>query len=104
MIIRYHGAGRDLHGPIPAAAIINSWAQMEEGKRRRSIRRNSPARPSSSATSAPGLLDLRPTPLQRRLPGHRDPGRGPGQPPEPATSSASRPAPSIGPLILRLVC
>jgi adenylate cyclase len=67
-IVRYHG-GQGTYTSYSIAAIINSWAQIEEG--------TSPQVPPSEFAgktvfiggSAPGILDLRPTPLGAVYPG-----------------------------------
>jgi adenylate cyclase len=67
-IIRYHG-GTGTYKTYKIAAIVNSWAQMEQG--------SAPQIPASEfagktvliGLSAPGLLDLRPTPLGSVYPG-----------------------------------
>ena len=68
MIIRYHGPS-GTYKSISIASIINSWAQIEEGKE--------PQVPPSEFSgkivlvggSAPGILDNRPTPLGGVSPG-----------------------------------
>jgi adenylate cyclase len=68
MIIRYHGPT----GTYPSysiAAIINSWAQMEEGKSPQIPPREFREKIVLVSASAPGLLDLRPTPLSSVCPG-----------------------------------
>jgi adenylate cyclase len=68
MIIRYHGPT----GTYPtwsAAAVINSWAQMDEGKEPQIDPREFSGKTVLVGTSAPGLLDLRPTPFSSVCPG-----------------------------------
>jgi len=68
MIIRYHGPA-GTYESVSIASIINSWAQIEEGKE--------PQVPPSEFSgkivliggSAPGILDNRPTPLGGVSPG-----------------------------------
>ena len=67
-IIRYHG-GAGTYKSYKIAAIINSWAQIEQG-----IAPQVPPAEFSGKTvlvgsSAPGILDLRPTPLSAVYPG-----------------------------------
>jgi adenylate cyclase len=67
-IIRYHG-GAGTYKSYKIAAIINSWAQMEQG--------GAPQIPATEFVgktvliggSAPGILDLRPSPLGAVFPG-----------------------------------
>jgi adenylate cyclase len=68
MIIRYHGPS-GTYKSVSIASIINSWAQIEEGKE--------PQVPPSEFSgkivliggSAPGILDNRPTPMSGVTPG-----------------------------------
>ncbi len=68
MVIRYHGP-LGTYKNYSIAAVINSWAQIEEGR--------APQIPDSDfagkvvfvAGSAPGLMDLRPNPLNPKSPG-----------------------------------
>ncbi len=68
MVIRYHGP-LGTYKSYSMAAVINSWARLEEGK--------APQVPPSEfagkivliAGSAPGLMDLRPSPLNAKSPG-----------------------------------
>lgn len=68
MVIRYHGA-LGTYKTYSIAAIINSWAQIEEGK--------APQIPPSEfagkvvliGTTAPALFDLKPSPLNPKSPG-----------------------------------
>ncbi len=68
MVIRYHGP-LGTYKSTSIAAVINSWAQVEEGR--------APQLPPSGfagkivliAGSAPGLMDMRPSPLNPKSPG-----------------------------------
>jgi adenylate cyclase len=68
MVIRYHGP-LGTYKSFSIAAVINSWARIEEGK--------APQVPPSEfagkivlvAGSAPGLMDMRPSPLNPKSPG-----------------------------------
>ena len=68
MIIRYHGPS-GTYKSVSIASVINSWAQIEEGKE--------PQVPPSEFSgkivliggSAPGILDNRPTPMSGVTPG-----------------------------------
>ncbi len=62
MIIRYHGPA-GTYRTWSAAAIINSWAQMEEGKAPQIDPKEFAGKTVLVGTSAPGLLDLRPMPF-----------------------------------------
>jgi len=62
MIIRYHGPA-GTYKTYSAAAIINSWAQMDEGKTPQIDPKEFGGKIVLLGTSAPGLLDLRPTPF-----------------------------------------
>ncbi len=68
MIIRFHGP-TGTYRSWSAAAIINSWAQMEEGKAPQIDPREFSGKTVLVGTSAPGLLDLRPTPFSAVCPG-----------------------------------
>ena len=62
MIIRFHGP-TGTYRTWSAAAVINSWAQMDEGKVPQIDPREFSGKTVLIGTSAPGLLDLRPTPF-----------------------------------------
>ena len=62
MIIRYHGPA-ETYKTYSAAAIINSWAQMDEGKTPQIDPKEFVGKVVLLGTNAPGLLDLRPTPF-----------------------------------------
>lgn len=62
MIIRYHGPA-GTYETYSAAAIINSWAQMDEGKTPQIDPKEFAGKIVLLGTNAPGLLDLRPTPF-----------------------------------------
>ena len=62
MIIHYHGPA-GTYKTYSAAAIINSWAQMDEGKAPQIDPKEFAGKIVLLGTSAPGLLDLRPTPF-----------------------------------------
>ena len=68
LIINYHGPS-GTYPSYSAAAVINSWAQIQEGQEPQL----SPAEFKNKivliGASAPGLLDLRPTPLSPVAPG-----------------------------------
>jgi adenylate cyclase len=68
LVIRYHGP-LGTYKSYNIAAIINSWAQIEEGR----APQVQPAEFSGKVVliggSAPGLLDLRPSPLNPKSPG-----------------------------------
>ena len=68
MIIRFHGP-TGTYRTWSAAAIINSWAQMDEGKEPQIDPREFSGKTVLVGTSAPGLLDLRPTPFSAVCPG-----------------------------------
>ena len=68
MIIRYHGP-TGTYRAWSAAAIINSWALMDEGKAPQVDPREFAGKTVLVGTSAPGLLDLRPTPFSEVSPG-----------------------------------
>ncbi len=68
MIIRYHGP-TGTYKSWSAAAIINSWAQIDEGKTPQIDPREFAGKIVLVGTSAPGLLDLRPTPFSSICPG-----------------------------------
>jgi len=68
MILRYHGPA----GTYPSysiAAIINSWALLEEGQTPQIPPQDFTGKTVLVSASAPGLLDLRPTPLSSVSPG-----------------------------------
>jgi len=62
MIIRYHGPA-GTYKTYSAAAIINSWAQMDEGKTPQIDPKEFVGKVVLLGTNAPGLLDLKPTPF-----------------------------------------
>jgi adenylate cyclase len=62
MIIRYHGPS-GTYPAYSAAAIINSWAQIDEGLKPQIDPSAFAGKTVLLGTSAPGLLDLRPTPF-----------------------------------------
>jgi adenylate cyclase len=68
MIVRFHGP-TGTYRTWSAAAVINSWAQMEEGKAPQIDPREFSGKTVLFGTSAPGLLDLRPTPFSAVGPG-----------------------------------
>jgi len=68
MIIRYHGP-TGTYRTWSAAAIINSWAQIEEGKKPQIDPREFAGKTILVGTSAPGLFDLRPSPFSSVCPG-----------------------------------
>jgi adenylate cyclase len=68
MIIRFHGP-TGTYRSWSAAAIINSWAQMDEGKTPQIDPKEFSGKTVLIGTSAPGLLDLRPTPFSAVCPG-----------------------------------
>lgn len=68
MIIRFHGP-TGTYRTWSAAAVINSWAQMDEGKAPQIDPREFSGKTVLIGTSAPGLLDLRPTPFSAVCPG-----------------------------------
>ena len=68
MIIRYHGP-QGTYKSYSAAAIINSWALMEEGKPPQISPEDFKDKIVFFGTSAPGLYDLRSTPLSAVFPG-----------------------------------
>lgn len=68
MIVRYHGP-TGTYKSWSAAAIINSWAQMDEGKLPQIDPKEFSGKTVLVGTSAPGLLDLRPTPFSAVCPG-----------------------------------
>ncbi len=67
-IIRYHG-GAGTYTSYSIAAIINSWAQMEEGQAPQVPPAEFAGKTVLVGGSAPGILDLRPTPLDAVYPG-----------------------------------
>jgi len=68
LIINYHGR-TGTYRAYPAAAIINSWAMMEEGRKPQIDPAEFQGKIVLVGGSAPGLLDLRPTPLSAVSPG-----------------------------------
>ena len=68
MIIHYHGP-TGTYSSYSIAAIINSWALVKEGKSPQIPPRNFAGKIVFISASAPGLLDLRPTPLSSICPG-----------------------------------
>lgn len=68
MIIRYHGP-QGTYKSYSAAAIINSWAMMEEGKSPQISPEEFADKIVFIGTSAPGLFDLRSSPLSSVYPG-----------------------------------
>jgi len=68
MIIRYYGSA-GTYKTYSIAAIINSWAQVEEGKEPQIPPQEFSGKIVLIGGSAPGLLELRPTPLSAVYPG-----------------------------------
>ena len=68
LIINYHGP-TGTYRAYPVAAIINSWAMMEEGRKPQIAPAEFQGKIVLVGGSAPGLLDLRPTPLSAVGPG-----------------------------------
>ena len=68
MIIRYYGPA-GTYKTIKIAAIVNSWAQIEEGKTPQIPPREFAGKIVLVGGSAPSILDLRPTPLSAVYPG-----------------------------------
>jgi len=68
LIINYHGP-TGTYRAYPAAAIINSWAMMSEGRTPQIDPSEFKDKIVLVGGSAPGLLDLRPTPLSAVSPG-----------------------------------
>ncbi len=68
IIINYHGPA-GTYRSYSVAAIINSWAQMEEGKEPQVKPEEFKDKMVLVGASAPGLLDLRPSPLSPVYPG-----------------------------------
>jgi adenylate cyclase len=68
MIIRYHGPA-GTYETFNIASIINSWAQIEEGKEPQVPPAQFFGKTVLIGGSAPGLLDNRPTPLSGVCPG-----------------------------------
>ncbi len=68
IILNYHGPA-GTYRSYSVAAIINSWAQIEEGKRPQVDPEEFRDRIVLVGASAPGLLDLRPSPLSPVYPG-----------------------------------
>jgi len=68
MIIRYHG-GLGTYKNYSIAAVINSWAQIESGQKPQIPAEEFAGKVVFIAGSAPGLMDLRPSPLNPKSPG-----------------------------------
>jgi adenylate cyclase len=68
LIIRYHGPA-GTYKSYSLAAIINSWARLEEGLEPQVRPEEFSGKIVLVGGSAPGLLDLRPTPLSSVYPG-----------------------------------
>ncbi|MGB9836286.1 MAG: CHASE2 domain-containing protein [Candidatus Saccharicenans sp.] len=68
IILNYHGPS-GTYRSYSVAAIINSWAQMEEGKTPQINPEEFRDKIVLVGASAPGLLDLRPSPLSPVCPG-----------------------------------
>jgi len=68
MILRYHGPSGTYAG-YSAAAVINSFAQAREGKEPQIHARNFEGKIILVGGSAPGILDLRPSPFSPVHPG-----------------------------------
>jgi adenylate cyclase len=68
LIINYHGP-TGTYRAYPLAAVINSWAMMEEGRPPQIDPATFKDKIVLVGGSAPGLLDLRPTPLSAVSPG-----------------------------------
>ncbi len=68
MIIRYHGPART-YKAYSAGAIINSWAQIEERKPPQIDPKEFAGKVVLFGLSAPGLLDLRPSPISAVISG-----------------------------------
>ncbi|MBD3414968.1 MAG: CHASE2 domain-containing protein, partial [Candidatus Aminicenantes bacterium] len=68
MIINYHGPQRS-YPTYSVASIINSWAQINEGKKPQIPPSQFEGKIVFIGTSAPGLFDLRSTPLSSVSPG-----------------------------------
>lgn len=68
MIIRYHGPA-GTYRTYSIAAIINSWALMEEGKAPQIFPREFAGKIVLIGLSAPGLYDLKTSPLSAVIPG-----------------------------------
>ena len=67
-VIRYHGPS-GTYRSYSIAAIINSWAQIEEGREPQVPPAEFAGKTVLIGGSAPGILDLRPTPLDAVYPG-----------------------------------
>ena len=68
MIIRYHGPA-GTYKTYSIASIINSWAQIEEGKEPQVAPSEFAGKIVLIGGNAPGILDNRPTPLSGVCPG-----------------------------------
>jgi len=68
MIVRYHGP-TGTYKSYSIASIINSWALIEEGKPPQIPPQEFRGKIVLVGTSAPGILDLRPTPFSAVYPG-----------------------------------
>ena len=68
MIIRYHG-GLGTYKNYSIAAVINSWAQIESGQKPQIPADEFAGKIVFIAGSAPGLMDMRPSPLNPKSPG-----------------------------------
>jgi len=68
MILRYHGPA-GTYKSYSIGAVINSWAQIEEGLEPQIKPAEFAGKTVLVGGSAPGLLDLRPTPLSPVFPG-----------------------------------
>jgi len=68
MIVRYHGP-RGTYRTYSLAAIINSWAQIEEGKTPQIPAQEFSGKIVLVGTSAPGLYDLKSSPFSAVYPG-----------------------------------
>ncbi len=68
MILHFHGPS-GTYPTYSVASIINSWAQLEEGLQPQLPPQEFAGKVVFVGSSAPGLLDLRPTPLSAVCPG-----------------------------------
>ncbi|MGB9004447.1 MAG: adenylate/guanylate cyclase domain-containing protein [Candidatus Aminicenantales bacterium] len=68
LVINYHGP-TGTYRAYPLAAVINSWAMMEEGRKPQIDPAEFRNKIVLVGCSAPGLYDLRPTPLSAVSPG-----------------------------------